>query len=90
MVGIPVSIVFNLLYSSLCFGSKVYFSCNFVTDKKEAPVGFSLLIGGRGHTSLDSDKWKVTIEKVDVAGYFRAEDPTVTVCTLSDTKLIIK
>lgn len=45
--------------------------------------GFSLLTGGRTRPAVDSAyEWKVTMEKVDVAGYFRHEDTTVVVSTI--------
>ncbi|XP_060070181.1 nuclear pore complex protein Nup98-Nup96-like isoform X2 [Ylistrum balloti] len=48
-----------------------------ITEDNDA-VGFSLLSGGRTRPAVDSTyEWKVTVEKVDVAGYFRQEDTTV-------------
>ncbi|XP_069129368.1 nuclear pore complex protein Nup98-Nup96-like isoform X2 [Argopecten irradians] len=48
-----------------------------ITEEKDA-VRFSLLSGGRTRPAVDSTyEWKVTLEKVDVAGYFRQEDTTV-------------
>ncbi|XP_033744102.1 nuclear pore complex protein Nup98-Nup96-like [Pecten maximus] len=48
-----------------------------ITEEKDV-VGFSLLSGGRTRPAVDSTyEWKVTMEKVDVAGYFRQEDTTV-------------
>ncbi|OWF51062.1 Nuclear pore complex protein Nup98-Nup96 [Mizuhopecten yessoensis] len=48
-----------------------------ITEEKDV-VGFSLLSGGRTRPAVDSTyEWKVTVEKVDVAGYFRQEDTTV-------------